>query len=416
MLKSGSKINPFYIVLIIAFGLVFSDFFMKMFFPSEIIGVTLILAAIMLLSNSNKLFYFLGFVLCHIAGQSKDVFVFSALAIAVYLILQGLNLIKVIFLFSSSLFLVLSIEYLFLMRINAVGSYLEIIEFKSEIFKVNLEVTLIKLPIKFMLSYLESYTLAGFMTPLILVIASLAYRRVIRRDEKFINHRKLILKSLTLINLNGFVAASILFGLLWQGAGFGEHYALALMPFIIIIIYDILHKSYSKQKIIPVITCLFLLIPNPNVLNFTSRQILENFSNMPKYFHKIISEQDSDQFRLRIKRCLQVAYGWNPGVYYFYNQMNPCSKFYLANHLLADKDLVIKFRKDLLQNPPSEIIYQTARSGINFKLFEETVFPYPIILTNCYVKSELPNLYTQKFNEPNMLANCIQNAFRNMPK
>jgi hypothetical protein len=416
MLSSNFRINRFYILLILLFSLVLSDFFMKMFFPSEIIGVTLILAAIIFLSKQNTLFYFLGFFCCHIAGQSKDVFVFSAFAIAIYLFLQGINLIKVIFLFSSSLVLVLFIEYIFLMRIEAVGSYIGIIESKSEIFKVNLEVTLIKLPIKFILSYIENYTLAGLMTPLILVIVSLIHWRVTRRNEKITNHRTLLLKFITLINLNWLLATSILFGMLWQGAGFGEHYALALMPFIMIIIYDLLIANFSSHKVMTIITCLFLLIPSLDVLNPTSRQILKNFNDMPKSVHKIISEQESDRFLLPVKRCLQVAYGWNTGVYYFYNQINPCSRFYLANHLIADKDLPSNFKKDLHDNPPSEIIYQTAGSGIDFQLFEKTVFPYTIVLSSCYVESEIPNLYIQKYSESRLLVNCIQDAIRSMPK
>ncbi|MEY4571714.1 MAG: hypothetical protein RLZ10_925, partial [Bacteroidota bacterium] len=414
MLNTNLKINRFYIFSILLFCLVLSDFFIKMFFPSEIIGVTLVLAAIIFLSKQNTIFYFLGFLCCHIAGQTKEVFVFAAFAIAIYLILQGINTIKVIFLFSSSLVLVLFIEYLFLMRIKAVGSYLEIIEFKSEIFKFNLEVTLIKLPIKFLLSYLDNYTLAGLMTPLIIVIVSLIQWRITRRNEKFANLGNLSLKFIASINLNCLLAISIFFGMLWQGAGFGEHYALALMPFIIIVIYHLLIASYSKHKLIAIITCWFLLIPSVDILNLTSRQIFKNFNNISMSFPKIISEQETDQFQLAVKRCLQVAYGWNPGVYYFYNKINPCSRFYLANHLIADKDLAIKFRKDLVENPPSEIIYQTARSGIDFELFEKTVFPYPLIISNCYVKSEIPNLYIQKFNENKKLVNCIQNALKNM--
>jgi hypothetical protein len=165
-----------------------------------------------------------------------------------------------------------------------------------------------------------------------------------------------------------------------------------------------------------IITCLFLLIPSLDVLNPTSRQILKNFNDMPKSVHKIISEQESDRFLLPVKRCLQVAYGWNTGVYYFYNQINPCSRFYLANHLIADKDLASNFKKDLHDNPPSEIIYQTAGSGIDFQLFEKTVFPYTIVLSSCYVESEIPNLYIQKYSESRLLVNCIQDAIRSMPK
>ncbi len=416
LLSSDLRINRFYILLILLFSLVLSDFFMKMFFPSEIIGVTLILAAIIFLSKQNTLFYFLSFLCCHIAGQTKDVFIFSAFAIAIYLFLQGINLIKVTFLLSSSILLVLFIEYIFLMRIEAVHSYIGVIESKSRIFQVNPEVTLIKLPIKFILSYIENYTLAGVMTPIILVIVSLIHRRFTLRKDKIINHRNLFLKFITLINLNWLITTSILFGMLWQGAGFGEHYALALMPFIIIIIYDLLIANYSSQKVITIITCLFLLVPSLDVLNSTSRHILKNFNDMPKLVHNIISEQESKLFQLSVKRCLQVAYGWNPGVYYFYNQINPCSRFYLANHLLSDKDLATNFRKDLRDNPPSEIIYQTTRSGIDFQLFERTVFPYTIVLSKCYVKSELPNLYIQKFSESRMLVNCIQDASRGMPK
>jgi hypothetical protein len=388
---------------------------MKMFFPSEIIGVTLILAAIIFLSKQNTLFYFLSFLCCHIAGQTKDVFIFSAFAIAIYLFLQGINWIKVTFLLSSSIVLVLFIEYIFLMRIGAVHSYIGIIESKSKIFKFNPEVTLIKLPIKFILSYFENYTLAGLITPIILVTVSLIQWKFTRRNDKIINHRNLFLKFIALINLNWLIMTSILFGMLWQGAGFGEHYALALMPFIIIIIYDLLIANYSSHKMITIVACLFFFIPSLNVLNSTSRHILENFNDIPKLVHNIISEQESNQFQLPVKRCLQVAYGWNPGVYYFYNQINPCSRFYLANHLLSDKDLANNFRKDLRDNPPSEIIYQTTRSGIDFQLFEKTVFPYTIVLSNCYVKSELPNLYIQKFSESRMLINCIQAAFINMP-
>lgn len=301
------------------------------------------------------------------------------------------------------------------MRIEAVHSYIGIIESKSKIFKFNPEVTLIKLPIKFILSYFENYTLAGLITPIILVTVSLIQWKFTRRNDKIINHRNLFLKFIALINLNWLIMTSILFGMLWQGAGFGEHYALALMPFIIIIIYDLLIANYSSHKMITIIACYFFFIPSLNVLNSTSRHILENFNDIPKLVHNIISEQESNQFQLPVKRCLQVAYGWNPGVYYFYNQINPCSRFYLANHLLSDKDLANNFRKDLRNNPPSEIIYQTTRSGIDFQLFEKTVFPYTIVLSNCYVKSELPNLYIQKFSESRMLINCIQAAFINMP-
>ena len=188
------------------------------------------------------------------------------------------------------------------------------------------------------------------------------------------------------------------------------------MPFMIIIIYDLFVANYSSNKVITVITCLILFIPSLNVLNSTSRQILANFNDMPKLVYKIISEEEAKQFQLPVKRCLQVAYGWNPGVYYYYNQIDPCSRFYLVSHLLIDKELASSFRNDLINNPPSEIIYQTARSGIDFQLFESSVFPYTNVLNNCYIKSQAPNLYIEKYNETAMLVSCIEYAIRSLPR
>lgn len=416
LLASDFRNNRFYVFLILLFSLVLSDFFLKMFFPSEIIGVTLILAAINLLSKKNTFCYFLGFICCHIAGQSKDVFIFSAFAIVIHLFLHGIKSIKVISLFSTSFFLVLSIEYIFLRRISALDSYMAIIQSKSEIFEINPEVNLIKLPIIFILSYMENYTLSGFITPLIFIIVLLIDWKVAKRNKKINTHRNVLWESIKLINLNKLLASSILFGMLWQGAGFGEHYALALMPFMIIIIYDLFVANYSSNKVITVITCLILFIPSLNVLNSTSRQIMANFNDMPKLVYKIISEEEARQFQLPVKRCLQVAYGWNSGVYYYYNRINPCSRFYLVSHLLIDKDLASSFRSDLLNNPPSEIIYQTARSGIDFQLFESSVFPYTNVLNNCYIKSQSPNLYIEKYNETAMLVSCIEYAIRSLSR
>ena len=415
LLASDVRGNHFYIIVMLLFSLVLSDFFLKMFFPSEIIGVTLIFIAIILLSKQNTFCYLLGFICCHVAGQSKDVFVFSAFAIVIHFFLQGIRPIKVISLFSASFFLVLTVEYIFLMRIEAMDSYVQIIQSKSEIFEINTEVNLIKLPIIFLLSYIENYTLSGLITPLIVVILVLIKWKVAKMNKRANDHRSVLWNSIRLISLNKLLATSILFGMLWQGAGFGEHYALALMPFIIIIVYDLFIANYAINKLLTVITCLLLFIPSLDVLNATSRQILTNLNDMPKFIYKIISEEDVKQFQFPVKGCLQVAYGWNTGVYYYYNRTNPCSRFFLANHLLLDKDLASDFRSDLLDNPPSAIIYQTAGAGIDIQLFERSVFPYTDVLSNCYVKSELPNLYIQKYNESGMLVNCVKDAISIMP-
>jgi hypothetical protein len=406
------KIKPIVIFLLLLLGMVLSDFFLRMFFPSEIIGLTLILSALYLLDKNNYSQLFIPFLLMNIAGQTKEIYVFVPLFISIYLVFQCIKFIKIFSAYIASLLFVALIEILFLHKTQALGEYLTVLNYKFDVFKIDLMLNFIKLPLIFLFAYLKHYTFFGIFTLLFLVLLVIylsiknkwigsTYVRVKLKLNKLRNFI-----SISVINLTIFI--SILLGLLWQGSGFGEHYALALIPFILLLIVRFFRSALIKNRFLNLFICFLIFSPNYNTILTTTQQMFSNVQEGKKLIALINSEEDARSLVFPIPRCLQVAYGWSAGIYYYYNNTVPCSKYFLSSLTIRDAKLANEFKKDILLNPPSNIIYNTVGADVDVNLFESTVFPYKIIIENCYKPTLKENLFIEKHSDQFSMQVCIE--------
>jgi hypothetical protein len=406
------KVKSIFIFLLLLIGMVLSDFFLSMFFPSEIIGVTLILSALYLLDKNNYSQLFIPFLLMNIAGQTKEIYVFVPLFISVYLVFHGIKFIKIFSAYIASFLFVALIAIMFLYKTQALEEYLTVLNYKSDVFKIDFMVNFIKLPVIFLFTYIQHYTFFGIFTLLFLVLLIIFLS--IKNKWTGVTYEQVKLKlselrnfiSISVINLTVFI--SILLGLLWQGSGFVEHYALALIPFILLLIVRFFRSALIKNRFLNLFICFLMFSPNYNTILTTTQQMFSNIQESKRLIALINSEENARDLVFPIPRCLQVAYGWSAGIYYYYNKTVPCSKYFLSTLTIRDTKLANNFKKDILLNPPSNIIYNTAGAGLDVSLYESTVFPYKIIIDNCYKPTLKENLFIEKYSDQFSMQVCIK--------
>jgi hypothetical protein len=103
-----------------------------------------------------------------------------------------------------------------------------------------------------------------------------------------------------------------------------------------------------------------------------------------------------------------VAYGWKAGAYYYYSKGNPCSPYFLSGLVANNKQIWSEFRRTIIENPPSEIYYDTFMTGLDVHSFEKNIFPYSKIIENCYLTTSNPKLFSSSSNSAKGTQKCIE--------
>lgn len=406
-----SKLRLIFLFLLAA--LVFSNLFYKMFFPSEVIGIDLILLSGLLLRTPKSVpRIFTAFTLSAIAGQTKEVYLFCSLGFLIYTIRMQSRFVKLFTIFVLSQFFVLIGAILFLNETDALTSYLTMTSDKSHMFTVDPLQNLIKLPILSMRNYLQNYTLLGFVTPLCL---SLAYAsRILRFVTRSDTHLRFRMRIRTIdrgadSELLKVTLVSILLGLVWQGKIPNEHYAISILPIICLLVFRWLSNNPRKSFWITIFS-IAMTLPSLSNTCMALQITIQNTLNAGHLVSKIVKNQDHQNFTVPVTRCLQVAYGWESGAYYYYSGTKPCSKYFLSPLLEGNSALSSRFRNEMLINPPSEIVYQPKDAGLDVQQFEKSVFPYAQILERCYSKAEFRDGFRSLSSSKTETSECIKSV------
>jgi len=413
IIASNLRIRLSGIFIILLFGIVCSNLFNTMFFPSEIIGFDFILLSLLILRRAESFKrLFLGLLLASIAGQTKEVYLFCSLALALYLITANLNRTKVVVAFVTANLVVALVGLCFLIKTHALGQYLEMTRIKSEMFQLDPVYNFLKFPILAVVSYTSQYTLLGIATPLFLGLLLLVVFSVSRSQAgtgfTFIKFSNLKIEQ----DVRGLllILAAIILGFTWQGKLPTEHYAISLLPIITLVLISLLDQFQLKSKNVFFIAAL-ILFPNVGILTTTAQSIVQNTIDSRSLIDKIITGEGAKKFKVPVARCLQVAYGWESGAYYYYSNTRPCSKYFLSPLIVGSNRLTNDLVLELAKNPPSEIIYNPEGAGLNVSDFESAVFPYSRVLENCFYQYGSSSLYKSRSTEKSKTANCIKSVF-----
>jgi hypothetical protein len=374
-----------------------------MFFPIEIIGITFIIFALLLDKAKNSPYrVFLISLLLSIAGQTKEVFALTSLGYLFILMSRKNKLFMNISVFILATFLIYFIEFVYLSVTNSLDSYRQVLEYKSFMFGLDPYLFFIKNPGRFSLNWIFNYTLLGYFSGILLAVLFIKLV-IIRRIQ--VRHFKFLLKeNQTEIIILFFICL----GILLQSKGIKGHYALALTPILFLcVINSIYNKHISAGVYTKLVLCLLLIFPNVETQISSAAHLYKVIVNFKGNIRMLESEESKNQFQLPVRECLQVAYGWKAGAYYYYSGATPCSKYFLSSLVFNNPNLWSDFQKTLLKNPPSEIFYDKIESAVDINMFEKSVFPYRKVLKNCYNTSEIQSLYKRKVDGEVWMRECI---------
>jgi hypothetical protein len=381
-----------------------------MFFPIEIIGITFIIFALLLDKAENSPYrVFLISLLFSIAGQTKEVFAFTSLGYLFILVSRKNKLFLNIILFISATFLIYFIEFFYLSVTNSLDSYRQVLKYKSFMFGLDPYLFFIKNPGRFSLNWIFNYTFLGFFS--VILLAVLFTKLVIMRRIQ-VRHFKFLLKeNQTEIIILFFICL----GVLLQSKGIKGHYAVALTPILFLcVINSIYNKHISAGVYTKLVMCLLLIFPNIETQISSVAHMYKVIVNFKENMRMLESKESTNQFELPVNDCLQVAYGWKAGAYYYYSGATPCSKYFISSLVFNNPNLWSDFQKTLLKNPPSEIFYDKFGAAVDIDMFEKSVFPYRKVLDSCYNASEIPSLYKRKVGIEVWMRECIDTQLRKM--
>ena len=404
------KIKTPVVSLILLISFVLSDWFHGMFFPSEIVGLVLVLLSILLLRGAvtyPRIIF--GMTIATIAGQTKEVYIFCAFALVVYLVINKIGFLKVLLSYMVSNIIVALGGIFFLQRLGALSAYIETTTIKGSMFQVDPINSFIHLPVLSMASYLRNYTLLGLFTPILFGLLLIYIH--INKFVKFKARRRVCLQifwtpDLQLLLL---VLGAVLVGLVWQGKIPTQHYALSLLPFMLLTMLVVLHQQRGNSLALAILAIL-IITPSAETLETSSRSVLNNTSNSKILLKQIVSGESAEKYKIPVSRCLQVAYGWESGAYYYYSKSQPCSRYFLSPLIAGNPRLSTEFRKGMIKSAPSEIIYITEGAGLDVLNFEESVFPYSRVLRSCYTTTGSEVLFKSRFQGLVETSNCIKSV------
>lgn len=398
------KTPVFEIIFLSTILILLSPFLHSIMLPTEILGLTFSLSALIILivSKNNFIKYFFSGLLFFFASQSKEPFTFTVLAtlpIFAYSFLEGgvkkMTKNILIFLFGIAAGFVVIVSYLNLF--NSYDSYKEVFVFKSLVYKftyenlsrnfspgiVAAEITFTEIPLGMLI-------LAGLSIISLILINK--YNKLFS-----VSGSQLAIKSLNLLDnkivtklaaVFYAVGSFVGFGL---GNSFGSHYLIqVVVPFYMISGLFVLYifnsvkflSGRSKKRFwISLFIFLFSII-----VILPKRQYLKSY--IPEKVNLAMTDEvyDSEKRVTEITtkdQCVLSVYGWGVGENYLYSKRRPCTRYFLPNITIKDWQRE-EYRKSIQENPPAAIIYQTNDSDMDINKFESEVINISKIVENCY--------------------------------
>ncbi len=216
------------------------------------------------------------------------------------------------------------------------------------------------------------------------------------------------------------------------GTNLGSHYLIQMvLPVVILLglcwegsinnLEKLSHKGLRKYLLIGVVSLVFLafLAPKKEYFQDYPRAGLNprNIFNALVYAnaYQDLTLEKKIQSGVSANECIEVVYGWGVGTNYYYSLRQPCSKYFLANWV-TKKVNGEKYLQEIVQRPPKAIYYSIGGADIDVERFEREVFNYPEVLKQCYVADgEVKDLYWAK-NDNSNLSECIKRAAQPLPE
>jgi hypothetical protein len=200
----------------------------------------------------------------------------------------------------------------------------------------------------------------------------------------------------------GVFALSVVAAFIWQGAPPLVHYAVALIFPLTVVLAPLLRWGLStteriSSKPIRIGLGLLLLV---SVLPAASSALWLGGRTTgvdPIALAQSIEQLESPEATRTYDRiaqltteddCIQVAYGWAASAAYLYSERDPCSRF-VVPPLALDQSRIDELQGDLVENPPSILIVDTALAGETTYPDESGspdsfVFPFEAVAASCY--------------------------------
>lgn len=409
----------------------FSPLLNSIMLPTEILGTLISLSALIVLINFRKdfsKFYFSG-LLFFAASQTKEPFAFTALAILPVFInsmLQGgfSRLIKNFAQFLLGVFTSLTGIYVYLASFGSVGAYAEVFKFKQTFFPLTFD--------RLSLNFLPGFFAAertfiefsrGFSILIVLAVLSFYLADKFKKTLSFNSHNsRLTTKPLVVMDpdkLKKYTAFFFAFGSflgVGLGGSFGSHYLIqVVIPFYImgglIISYLFHNTSFLLGKSKPSFYTALLLLGFSLIILMPKRPYLSSYlptkTNFTIKDHTLGFEKRITEITTK-DQCILSVYGWGVSENYLYSMRKPCTRFFLPNMVFQDWQKK-EYARDVVENPPAVIIYQTASADTDIQKFESEVININKIVKNCYVQDMVENvIYIPKTNNTTNLKICIK--------
>lgn len=374
----------------------FSNSFSDMFLPTEIIGCTLLLAAlnIRLERTFQTKKYTLVYVLVLTASLIREnyIFVFLFLVIFDFMVQnKRSSVLKCVFFAITSTYVA---TFCILLKLDLLTPYVDVLQFKGRVFGVTLSSIIL-----FVFS--SPYTLVfNILSLLVIILFVLNFRGF--TQGRFSENSFHVGSILSVF----FISAWI--GLFAQGKSLSGHYLLSSWPFLSILCLFLLAELKSKSAhLFIILSLVFLFAPLNQMFSIKPFKHLENpFSSALKAFS---GEDNSlrEQFLVREKECFQVAYGWATGSYYYYSERLPCNRFFLPSLISVDEKAVDLYRAKMLESPPAFILFNPEAHDGNLDLFNQNVFDFPRVIANCYTGTRGDLLYSLKHVPTSDSIHCL---------
>jgi len=363
--------------------------------PTEILGLLFSMLALAVLVSMRKdsfKFFFSG-LLFFAASQTKEPFTLTAIAVLpvlIYSLLQGgfikafKNSMQFLFGMLASFFGI----FIYLANLGSAGAYLEVFKFKQVFFPFSYDrISENLLPGFSAAARTFTEFVQGFPLIIFLAICSFYLVNVYKKTFTLDLHKtRLITKPMVILNSDKIIKYSIILYALGSFLGFGlggtygSHYLIqVVVPFYIIngFLFSYLFKNvtflYARSRpyfyfaLILFVFSVAILMPKRQYLSSYFPQITSfTMTDQIHSYEKIVTQlTTSDQ-------CILSVYGWGVSENYLYSMRKPCTRYFLANIVLQDWQKK-EYSKEIIENPPAVIIYQTAGADMDIQRFESQI-------------------------------------------
>jgi hypothetical protein len=421
----------FEIIFFFTIIIVLSPILHTFLLPTEFLGLALSMGALLVLIGSKKdfpKFYFSG-ILFFIASQTKEPFMFTVLAVLPVffesLLKKGFRgLVGNITQFLLGIFTCFAGIYIYLAGLGSVGAYIEIFKYKQIFFPFTFE----RLSSNFLPGFYaaeRTFTEFSHGFSLLIILAVFVFYLVNKFKKTLIfkqSGSRLTLKSVIVSDPEKIIKYSVLFYAIGSFLGFGlggsfsTHYLIqVVIPFYIIygflFSYLFNNASYLFKKSKLYFYAVLVLIGFSVVILMPKRPYFSRY--LPKTTNFSMTDNISGLERriteLTTKdQCVLSVYGWGVSENYLYSERRPCTRFFLANIVLQDWQKK-EYAKDIMENPPTIIAYQTSGADMNIQKFESEVINISKIIKNCYVQDTVENtIFIPKTKNIGGLQNCVK--------